>query len=518
MRNHGVCFRVLLSLACLFLLLVTSMTAAFAQASPIPIAIGENAVGTLTAESPNASYAVTSSLGDSVTFQVLSISGGLLPRFQVYNPNGVAITDQGNVSGATSLTNRIDFTMPGVYIIAIQGENSTTGQFVLSVQQGAPPPTINLTRDLPISGVVGSTEPLHAYLFSTTTADINLILSVLSQTTGTGVLVSLFDEDADKMLATSDSSFDGVAYRLPAVDRRYRVEVRTSDVSGGSIGYLICFGTCTSGLIFPDNAPSSAPLSIPSATPTLLTPLTIPGDSPTPITPVAACTVTSTAGGAVNVRSGPGTGFLIVESLPLGIAAPVIGQNGAGGNAWFEINLNGLVGWVSASVTRWEGDCSAVPFTSAPTNAPLAPTAVPTQPPQNNPQPPQQPPNSDDNNDNQPPSDALPDLEVTITQLNRPNGDDSPTVAIGFSVLNRGDASAPSAFVQICIDGTCSSAGFIRALAPGESDITSMTFNLPMKPLVNGVAQFYNITVQVDPDNQIQEIAKSNNTYPTQIR
>ena len=45
-----------------------------------------------------------------------------------------------------------------------------------------------------------------------------------------------------------------------------------------------------------------------------------------------------------------------------------------------------------------------------------------------------------------------------------------------------------------------------------------MTFNLPMKPLVNGVAQFYNITVQVDPDNQIQEIAKSNNTYPTQIR
>ena len=137
--------------------------------------------------------------------------------------------------------------MPGVYIIAIQGENSTTGQFVLSLQQGAPPPTIDLTRDLPISAVVGSTEPLHAYLFSTTTADINLILSVLSQTSGAGVLVSLFDADADKMLASSDSSFDGVAYRLPAVDRRYRVEVRTSDVSGGSIGYLICFGTCQVG-------------------------------------------------------------------------------------------------------------------------------------------------------------------------------------------------------------------------------------------------------------------------------
>ena len=105
MRNHGVCFRVLLSFACLFLLLVTSMSAAFAQSDAIPIAIGQNVIGTLTAESPNASYAVTSSLGKSVTFQVLSISGGLLPRFQVYNPNGVAITDQGNVSGATSLTN-----------------------------------------------------------------------------------------------------------------------------------------------------------------------------------------------------------------------------------------------------------------------------------------------------------------------------------------------------------------------------------------------------------------------------
>ncbi len=512
MRNHGVCFRLLLSLACLFLLLVTSMSAAFAQSDAIPITVGENAVGTLTAESPSASYAVTSSLGESVTFQVLSISGGLLPRFQVDNPNGVAITEQANLSGATALSNRIDFAMPGVYIITIKGENNTTGQFVLSLQQGAPPRTINLMRDQPIADVVGGTEPLNAYLFSTTTADINLILSVLSQTSGAGVLVSLFDADTDTTLATSDSSFDGVAYRLPAVDRRYRVEVRTSDVSG-SIGYLICFGTCTSGLIFPDNAPSSAPLSIASATPTLLTPLTIPGDTPTPITPVATCTVTSTAGGAVNVRSGPGTGFLIVGSLPLGTAAPVIGQNGDGGFAWFEINLNGLVGWVSASVARTEGDCSAVPFVSAPANAPLAPTAVPTQPPQNNPQPPQQPPNNDDN---PPPSDALPDLEVTITQLNRPNGDD--TVAIGFSVLNRGDASAPSAFVQICIDGTCNSAGFTRALAPGESDITSLTFNLPMKPLVNGVAQFYNITIQVDPDNQIQEIAKSNNTYPTQIR
>ncbi len=507
MRIYSVSFRRSLGLICLFLLVLTGMSITFAQGEPIPIAIGENAVGTLSAEALGAQYAVTSFGGETVTIQVLSLSGGLIPRFQVYNPDGAAILDQGNVSGAITLTSTVSFTTPGVYTIAIQGENSTTGQFVLSLQQGVPPPGVDLTRNQPISTVVGSSVPLRVYRFSTSAAEPSLTLSVLSQTSGAGVLISLFDDGAGKTLASSDASFGGVAYRLLATDRHYRVEVRAGSTLGNT-AFSICLGTCAGELISPESVPSGAPVGAPSATPTV-------------IPQAATCTVVSTAGGSVNVRSGPGTGYLIIGSLPLGTAAPVIGQNNTGGFAWFEINLNGLVGWVSASVTRQGGDCSGVPFASAPANAPLAPTAIPTQAPQNNP-PPQQPEdnnngdNGDNGNNNQPPSDALSDLEVTITQLNRPNGND--TVAIGFSVLNRGDASAPPAFIQICIDGTCNSAGFTRTLAPGESDTGFVTFTLPQKPLVNGVAQFYNITIKVDADNQIQEIAKSNNTYQSQIR
>lgn len=503
MRTRSVSFRVSQGLICLFLLLLTGITVTFAQSVPTPIAIGENAIGVLSPESPGARYAVNVAGGETAILQVLTLSGGLIPRFQVYNPDGVAIIDQGNVSGAITLTATVSFTAPGVYTIAVQGENGTTGQFVLSLQPGAPPPAVELSRSQPVSTVVGTSAPLHVYRFSTTTADADLTLSVLTQTSSAGVLVSLFDEDTGKTLATSDSSFGGVAYRLLAAERRYRVEVRAGDTPG-DIAFSICLGACANGLISPGNTQPSAPIPTPTLSPQ--------------VPQAAACTVVSTAGGSVNIRSGPGTGYLIIGSLPLGTAAPVVGQNGTGGNAWFQINLNGLVGWVSAAVTRQDGDCSTVPFTSAPANAPLAPTAAPAQ--QNNPQPPQQTeePSDDNGNDNQPPSDALPDLEVTITQLNRPNGEDNPTVALGFSILNRGDASAPPAFIQICIDGSCTNGGFTRALAPGESDTGFVTFSLPMKPLMLGAVQFYNITVTVDADNQITEIAESNNTYPTQIR
>jgi uncharacterized protein YraI len=494
-------------LICLFLLVLTGISVTFAQGDATPIAIGENAIGMVSAEAMSIRYAVTAGGGETAAIQVLSLSGGLIPRFQVYNPDGIAIVDQGNVSGAMTLANTVSFTAPGVYVIAIQGENGTTGQFVLSLQAGTPLPAVELTRSQPVSTIVGSSTPLRVYGFSTTSADTNLTLSVLSQTSGAGVLVSVFDEGAGKTLATSDSSFGGVTYRLPAIDRRYRVEVRAGSTPG-DIAFSICFGACAGEVISPDSAQSGAPVGAPTAT-------------PTSIPPAAVCTVVSTAGGAVNIRSGPATVYLISGSLPVGIAATVIGQNGTGGNTWFQINLNGLVGWVSASVTRQDGDCSAVPFASAPTNAPLAPTAVPTQPPQNNPQPPQQ---SDDNNgdngdngnNDQPPSDALPDLEVTVTQLNRPNGND--TVAIGFSILNRGDASAPPAFIQICIDGSCNNTGFTRTLSPGESDTGFVTFTMPQKPLINGLAQFYNIVIQVNADKEFQEIAISNNIYQSQIQ
>src|SRR4051812_17727492 len=193
-------------------LVTLSFGLALAQAG-VPIAVGQNASGVLTSEVSGTEYTVTSSGSESVTIQVLSLSGGLIPRFQVHNPDGVTILDQGNVSGALTLTSTVSFTTPGVYTIAIQGENGTTGQFVLSLQAGTPPPqAIDLPRNQPVSSAVGGNTPLRVYRFSTTFADSSLTLTILSQISGAGMLISLFDDDAGKTLATSDSSLGGVAY------------------------------------------------------------------------------------------------------------------------------------------------------------------------------------------------------------------------------------------------------------------------------------------------------------------
>lgn len=48
----------------------------------------------------------------------------------------------------------------------------------------------------------------------------------------------------------------------------------------------------------------------------------------------------------VVIRQGPSTGFQRIGLLPVTGVAPVIGRNG--NNSWWQINFNGLVGWVSA--------------------------------------------------------------------------------------------------------------------------------------------------------------------------
>lgn len=48
----------------------------------------------------------------------------------------------------------------------------------------------------------------------------------------------------------------------------------------------------------------------------------------------------------LNIRSGPGTNFSRIARLPAGQAASLVGRNSS--NEWYQINYNGVVGWVSA--------------------------------------------------------------------------------------------------------------------------------------------------------------------------
>ncbi|GEM_PF-2082561 len=100
--------------------------------------------------------------------------------------------------------------------------------------------------------------------------------------------------------------------------------------------------------------------------------------APAPAEPTG---VTATAGNsAVRMRSGPGTRFSRVGSLPAGASAPVLGRNAAGD--WLYIEYSGVRGWVAGWLCIITGDLNSVPVVDQNGNG-AAPAPPSPQPPSN---------------------------------------------------------------------------------------------------------------------------------------
>jgi len=463
-----------------------------------PIQIGQNATGTLSAEANTASFALTANAGDTVMIQVLAISAGFTPNFRVLNSAGVEVLNVANPDGKATLTGNAALGAAGVYTIVIGGENGSTGQFVLSLQAGAPlPPPTALVLNQPILATVGAETPVQVYRFDTTSLGA-VGVSVLSQTPDAGALVTVFDETASKTIASSDADVVGVTYQLPAAGHAYRVEVRAS--GAGDTVFSVCMGTCgtSSQAGNTGNTGNTAPAPTPQAAAPIATP------------EVAAttCMAASSAGGAVNLRSGPGTKYAVLNTLPLGQTAQVIGVWTGGG--WYEVTFNGGTLWVGGSVVSLSGDCTALPAVAAPANAPLAPTAVPTRNGNNgnNSNNGNNGNNGGDNNAPTPtdtPAANLPNLTTTDIEVSNP-GDG--TLNIDIHIINAGTAPVDSPYaVKTCLDNTtCDEIpGFAAGLQPGET--MSFTDSLPFP--ANGGN--HTITVTVDSQNQVTESNEGDN-------
>jgi serine/threonine protein kinase/uncharacterized protein YraI len=86
---------------------------------------------------------------------------------------------------------------------------------------------------------------------------------------------------------------------------------------------------------------------------------------------------------AANVRSGPGTAFAIVESLPLGTELTVTGRSQDG--SWLIVLLDdGQEGWISLSVVAVDFDVESLAEIESPPT-PRVPVASPTSTPKNKP-------------------------------------------------------------------------------------------------------------------------------------
>ena len=139
-------------------------------------------------------------------------------------------------------------------------------------------------------------------------------------------------------------------------------------------GILILAAGCTSASApAPAAAPPTAPAAAdptdaatslpPTATPETANPQPAPTTAPTPIErqPLAATVNVN----SLNLRSGPGTLFEVLSTLPLGSKVTALGL--APGHDWVEIeDENEQTGWVYAELLTLDGDLATLPMLEAP--------------------------------------------------------------------------------------------------------------------------------------------------------
>ncbi|MGQ9851266.1 MAG: SH3 domain-containing protein, partial [Aggregatilineaceae bacterium] len=121
------------------------------------------------------------------------------------------------------------------------------------------------------------------------------------------------------------------------------------------------------------------------ATPTATQPGATPGPTQTPIE--RRCRVQVTVG-ALNVRSGPGLVYPVIDSATIGQELIVTGRQ-IYPAPWWQVFYNGRIGWVSGDYVLVLGDCAGIGIVLPPPTPFLLPgTIPPTVPPTYTPLPP----------------------------------------------------------------------------------------------------------------------------------
>ncbi len=119
---------------------------------------------------------------------------------------------------------------------------------------------------------------------------------------------------------------------------------------------------------------------------------TITGASPAPPLPTQTpqdrrCRVQVTVG-ALNVRSGPGLVYPVMDTATIGEELLVTGRQ-LYPSSWWQVFYNGRIGWVSGDYVLVLGDCAGIGIALPPPTPILLPgTVAPTVPPTNTPLPP----------------------------------------------------------------------------------------------------------------------------------
>lgn len=345
----------------LLLLLIVVVPATAAQGVAV-LTYGSSAAGTLSSEAPLNLYTFSGNTGDLVTARVFGLEPGMAPTASLLGPNQQVLAGSALeqlTSGNSVVLSRI-LPSAGVYTLLVGG---SPGGYLVSLSGSAvtAPTPLALPANTPVTlSADGSSQ-----VFSIGNSSPNAIAIAVANSAVQGAFSLAVYNAAGQSLAHFDGAVSDICVSIPGGSGNLTAALAGAN-GGQPLGVTLSVvdGGCA-GLTVTQSSPPQP------AQPTQVPP---PATTPEVSNPQAACTASS--GGAVNVRSGPGTEYGVLTTLQAGVQAAVVGQSGTG---WVVIQINGVQGFVSQTVVGIFGSCAGLPIIAAPNQPPAAATATPLQ-------------------------------------------------------------------------------------------------------------------------------------------
>jgi uncharacterized protein YgiM (DUF1202 family) len=327
MRSKRVIFLIL----CALLMFASSLSAQSNTLTP-----NTAQMAALTAESPVGLYTVSGTAGDFVQIQLVALDPDLHLSASLNNPSQQNIASSpASFGNSTSLSAYLPTS--GIYTVLVGGN---PGNYLIALS------TVSVGDPLEIAPGVAQAAILdgassQAFTFSTTAEATALSLATSPDTTYQASLIN----GSGAVIGTVNGV--SACFSLPENDH-YTLVLQGQDDSAGQVS-LNLGNAC---------GVSSAPGATTSSTPPQ-----IPPAGAASIGNESVCTAYSNSN--VNVRTGSGTEFNAVGTLPTGTAATVTGRTA---NNWLQVNFPGGAGYVFADVVTLSGPCQTI--ASLPNSAP----------------------------------------------------------------------------------------------------------------------------------------------------
>jgi hypothetical protein len=314
---------------------------------------GENRLGEISLEAPIAQFEFSSETGNPLTLTIQSMSPDFDPVLLVYAGEN-EIARQSNPAGLPLLEYAFTPSANTEYTAYILGADGGMGEFILSMSESiAALPAPNELRDgQAIEDLVSPNIPVRRYQFSSSRTS-PMLVSVESSLSDGGPALILADSEGEVLGTARIRLLGGTFYIPQAADVLYEIRILHSGAEREE-PFTISLHAL--------NASASV-----SVVPTTATVTTTPAVTGTPQTANGEviiafdgpCSLTPIGSQGVNIRSGPGESFDIIEGVLVGEVVRVAGHDAS--DAWWQVEYSpSLFGWVAAGAVRLGGDCADV--------------------------------------------------------------------------------------------------------------------------------------------------------------